>query len=193
MDLAQPFGATPLSEEDRKGLIPTHLSTKAELNAWEQQNILLGEQWAFERRRGDVLSVEFIRDLHRQMFGQTWSWAGQFRRNETNLGVRPGQIMIALEDLLGDARVWIDTKVFAEDEIGARYHHRLVWIHPFANGNGRHARLAADILVVGLGRPRFTWGSGDLNQEGDVRRRYIAALQAADNHEMAAILEFVRA
>jgi len=111
---------------------------------------------------------------------------------ERNIGVTPFQIEIELRTLLDDARYWIDHKTFSPDEIAVRFHHRLVWIHPFPNGNGRHARLAADLLAVALGRPRFTWGSASLVEAATTRAQYVSALKAADNHDIAPLLAFAR-
>jgi Fic-DOC domain mobile mystery protein B len=183
--------ATPLSPDERNGLIPTYISLRRELNEAEQAGILIADQWAFERKR-DVLSEGFLRDLHRRMFGEVWKWAGAFRTTERNLGVEPWKIVSDLRLVLDDVRFWIEHQTYAPDEIAVRFHHRLVWIHPFPNGNGRLSRLAADLLAVQLGRERFTWGSANLTAAGSARQRYIDALHAADAHNLAPLLAFVR-
>jgi Fic-DOC domain mobile mystery protein B len=127
------------------------------------------------------------------MLGDVWRWAGRFRTSERNIGIDHWQTPMELRMLLDDAKLWIEKKVFPPDEIAARFHHRLVQIHPFANGNGRHARLMADLLVTQLGSKRFTWGSGSLGPPGELRQRYIAALRAADNHDTGPLLAFARA
>ena len=130
--------------------------------------------------------------LHKRMFDRTWRWAGGFRKTEKNIGVAPEQIALRLRDLCGDAQAQIEYKTWSPDEIAARFHHRLVSIHPFANGNGRHARLMADLLLLRLGQERFTWGAGNLLAEGEVRQRYIDALRSADGRDYAALFTFVR-
>jgi Fic-DOC domain mobile mystery protein B len=161
------------------------------LNEAEQINITAADSWAFERRR-DVLSEKFLLDLHRRMFGRVWRWAGSFRTTERNIGVAPHHVRTELRKLLDDVRYWIDNATYEPDEIAARFHHRLVWIHPFPNGNGRHARMAADLLAVALGRPRFTWGRSDLVEAAETRDRYIVALRAADEREIGPLLAFAR-
>jgi Fic-DOC domain mobile mystery protein B len=183
--------ATPLTLEERRELIPSHITFRSELNAAEEENIARAQNWAFSRRR-DPLSETFIRDLHRQMLGEVWRWAGSFRTSERNLGIAYYEIPIAMRQLLEDTRTWIKFKTYSPDEIAVRFHHRLVQIHSFPNGNGRHSRLMADILVMTLGGERFSWGSTLLQDAGDVRRRYIKALQAADNHDIGPLIEFAR-
>jgi Fic-DOC domain mobile mystery protein B len=189
-DLTPP-GATLLDVDERAGLIPGHITTQGELNEWEQLNILQGESWARKQRK-DILSETFLRQLHAQMFGETWKWAGGFRKSDKNIGVDWLTIGVELKKLLDDTRYQIEHASYPPDEIAGRFHHRLVAIHPFPNGNGRHARLLADLLVERLGRPRFTWGSRSLVDASATRRAYIAALQAADARDIAALLEFAR-
>ena len=153
----QPDDATPLTVEEQRELIPSHISNRRELNEAEQENILRGQDWALRRRKPDLLNEKFITDLHRQMLGEVWRWAGDFRRSERNLGIPFYEIQAAVRHLLDDTKAWIEYKSFSPDEIAGRFHHRLVAIHPFPNGNGRHARLMADLLVMRLGGERFSW------------------------------------
>lgn len=183
--------ATPLTPEEQRDLIPAHVAYRRELNEAEQENISRGQDWAFARRR-NLLTEKFVTDLHKQMLGDVWRWAGKFRRSERNLGIPFYGISVALRQLLDEAKAWIEYKSYPPDEIAVRFHHRLVHIHPFPNGNGRHARLMADLLVMSLGGERFTWGSAELQAVGDVRGRYIAALKAADNHDIGSLLVFAR-
>jgi len=187
----QPDNATPLTPEERAELIPAYIAYRAELNEAEQENIARGQDWALGRRR-DLLTEKFIRNLHRRMLGDVWRWAGNFRRTERNLGIPFYEIPMAVRELLEDTKAWVQYKTYPPDEIAVRFHHRLVKIHPFSNGNGRHSRLMADLLVMSLGAERFTWGSTNLQQAGDIRRRYIEALQAADNHDYAPLVRFAR-
>ena len=187
-------GNTSLSPEEQDDLIPD-LSTREELNEWERQNIIEAYAWVFERRnfrRFDPLTEPYVRELHRRMFDQTWKWAGAYRSTEKNIGMAHYQIREALAALLGDARYWLDHQTFPPDEVAVRFHHRLVWIHPFANGNGRHARVMADILIQRQGSPAFTWGGASIVQPGEFRSRYIQALRAADAGDIRPILKFAR-
>lgn len=183
--------ATPLTPDERRQLIPTYITTRAQLNEAEQIGITGADSWAFSRRR-DILDEKVLLDLHKRMFGKVWRWAGTLRTTERNIGIEAYKIRTELRTLLDDVRFWIDHKTYLPDEIAVRFHHRLVWIHPFPNGNGRHARIAADLLAASLGRPRFTWGSVSLVQVDETRARYIAALKAADNHDIAPLLTFAR-
>jgi len=186
-----PPGATPLDADELASLIPGHITKQGELNEWEQLNIVHGENWARKQRKG-ILNESFLRQLHKQMFGETWTWAGMFRKTDKNIGVDWLHISVELKKLLDDVGYQVEHGSFPEDEIAVRFHHRLVAIHPFPNGNGRHARTMADLLVERLGRPRFTWGSRSLTNVSETRLSYIAALQAADVGDYGPLLAFVR-
>jgi Fic-DOC domain mobile mystery protein B len=186
-----PGNATPLTPEEKHQLIPAHIAYRSELNEAEQENITRGQDWALARRR-DLLSDKFIKNLHKHMLGDVWRWAGKFRTSARNLGIAYYEIRAALSQLLDDTRTWIEHKSYPPDEIAVRFHHRLVQIHAFPNGNGRHSRLMADLLAMSFGRERFSWGSINLADAGAVRKRYIAALRAADNHDIDRLLEFSR-
>lgn len=183
--------ATPLTEAEKRDLKPAYISTRAELNAAEQENIALGQDWAMRRRR-DILTESFVKSLHLHMFNDVWRWAGEFRTSERNIGIDHWEIRAALRVLLDDTNEWIKRKTYPPDEIAVRFHHRLTQIHPFPNGNGRHARLIADLLIMRLGGERFSWGKGSLHEPGDLRKRYIAALKAADSHDVEPLLKFAR-
>jgi Fic-DOC domain mobile mystery protein B len=190
-------GQTPLTPDEEAELIPA-LSIRMELNEWERLNILEAARWALTaRNRNDPVSEAYVRTLHRKMFDQTWKWAGQYRSTEKNLGVAPHLIREQLAALLGDVAYWVSHETYDADAIAVRFHHRLVWIHPFANGNGRHARLMADVLVSRAGLATFSWGAkamrdGQIADIGELRRRYIEALKAADVGEIGALIKFAR-
>jgi Fic-DOC domain mobile mystery protein B len=184
-------GATPLSPHERIGLIPSHVTLRRELNELEQQNILEADLWAFARRR-NVLSEAFLRGLHRRMFGRVWKWAGEYRKSERNLGIESYRIEPELRQAIGDVRYWIDHRTYSPDEAAVRFHHRLVSIHPFPNGNGRWSRLAADLLIVRSGGDRFSWGRTNLQTASGVRQAYIEALRAADRHDPSLLIVFAR-
>ena len=172
-------------------MIPNYITLRRELNDAEAINIAEAERWAFARKR-DVLDEGTLRVLHRQMFGKVWKWAGEFRQTERNIGIDPVRIGVELKTLLDDVRYWIANETYPADEIAVRFHHRLVAIHPFPNGNGRHARLAADILIKQLGGDRFTWGRKNMVEPSATRKAYVAALQKADAHHISDLLEFAR-
>lgn len=186
-------GNTPLSPEELADLIP-NLATKEELNEWERENILRGREWAVGDRTSptDMVSDEYVRKLHKKMFDETWKWAGDYRQTEQNIGVSVHEIRERLMALFGDTRYWIENGTYLPDEIAVRFHHRLVFIHPFPNGNGRHARLIADMIAMKLGRPAFTWGSANLVKEGEARTTYLEAIRAADDGDIQPLLNFAR-
>jgi Fic-DOC domain mobile mystery protein B len=187
-------GNTPISEDEIGALIP-NLATRAELNEWERENIILAERWCFSPRvlkNFNPISETGLRQLHREMFGKTWKWAGTYRNTEKTIGVPVIQINNAIAAFLGDAGYWIKEKAFEPDELAVRFHHRLVHIHPFPNGNGRHSRLLADVLVVQLGRPRFPWGRANLQPGSPVRDRYISSVKQADGGDIKPLMEFAR-
>lgn len=209
MDITYPQGATPLDPDEAAGLLPQHITTQADLNAWEEANILEGEKWAKRQTKRDLLTEGFIRDLHSKMFSHTWRWAGTFRSSNKNIGVDWPQVATKLRNLLDNTRYQIDHAHIADnsadnsagnsagnseecDALAIRFHHQLVWIHPFPNGNGRHARLLADTLAVRLGQARFTWGSASLGSTGNARERYLQALRAADGGSVRELIEFAR-
>lgn len=186
-------GDTPLDEEEAEGLLPTHIATREALNAWEQANIAAAAQWLARRRRtAAVLDVAFARDLHRRMFDGTWRWAGEFRTSGKNIGVPAHRIAEEMAKLVADASCWVEHRTYPLEEIAVRFHHRLVWIHPFPNGNGRHARLVADAFLRQHRLEPFSWGSGDLGRAGDARSQYLDALRRADRGDMEALVAFVR-
>lgn len=191
-----PPGATPLDPNEVDGLIPDYITTQAELNALERENILEAIDWAHGRRQPDLLNPTFALDLHRRMFSRVWRWAGKQRTSNKNLGVFKENIPTELANLFADTKYWIENKTYGWDEIGARFHHRLVSIHAFVNGNGRHARILTDILLSSNGQEPFSWGmkttEGAFEVEGALRQRYISALQAADQGTYEGLLHFVR-
>lgn len=182
---------TLLDPDERRQLLLPHIATRAQLNEAEQENIADATAWAFARRR-DVLKESFLLSLHKRMLGQVWRWAGTIRNSDRNIGMAFHQIRPQLRLLIEDAGYWLENGTFPPDEIAVRFHHRLVLIHPFPNGNGRHGRLAADLLAVRLGQARFTWGRVNLVEPEETRRRYIAALRAADAHDIRPLLDFAR-
>lgn len=184
---------TPLAPGEREGLIPSYITLRRELNEAEQVNIDKGDRWAFNpRARHDLLSEEFLCELHRRMYGEVWRWAGQMRTSARNIGVDPWRIALDLRLTLDDARYWIDHQSYPPDEIAVRFHHRLVAIHPFPNGNGRWSRLTADMLGLQLGQERFTWGRGSISAASETRRAYVCALKAGDAGDLTLLLAFAR-
>lgn len=183
---------TPLEEEEREQLIPTYITTRAELNEAEQVNITQADRWLKRARNFDVLDDAVLRELHKRMFGEVWKWAGKYRKTPRNIGIDAYRIPTEVRALIDDTRYWIAHETYPTDEIAIRFSHRLVSIHPFPNGNGRHSRIVADLLVMKLGQPRFSWGSANLVDAGATRKAYIAALRAADAEEITPLLEFAR-
>lgn len=193
MIFEDPEGATPLDPDEKRGLKFAHVTTRGELDELEQANIEQGLGWVSRRRSGSVFDEAFQRKLHKRLFGDVWSWAGEYRLTEKNIGIDPFQIGVQLRRLLDNARYWSENNVYSPLEAAARFHHRMVQIHPFPNGNGRHARIATDILLEEIYcHPPVTWASGfDLQADNDRRTAYIAALCAADSGDFGPLFEFV--
>lgn len=196
LKIEYPTGSTPIDLDEVGDLIPDYLTTVQELNSVEQSNIADGYLWAERQNLDELLTATFVLTLHKRMFDQVWRWAGKARKSNKNIGVMKEQIMTSLGQLLGDTNYWIENQTYSPDEIGVRFHHLLVKIHAFPNGNGRHARLMTDLLLMKMGVQKFSWGiteaSSPLEVEGKTRSDYIAALRAADAGEYALLLEFVR-
>ena len=191
--VGEPDGATPLEPEEMEGLLHKHVTTRGELDELEQFNIQEGLKWLKRQRNADPFSVAFTCELHKKLFGQVWSWAGTFRQTEKNIGIEPFQISEQLGQLLGNAKYWVDHSTYPPKEIAARFHHKLVYIHLFPNGNGRHARMMADaVLTVALNEKPIDWAGGcDLQKMSDRRTEYIAALREADNGDFERLFSFV--
>lgn len=190
----QPDGATPLTKDELAGLRLAGVSTHGALNAVEAVNIEQGLLWLGRRpARFDLLTDDAAREIHRRLFGDVWSWAGLYRTSEKNIGVAPWQISTEMRTCLDDAKLWLADKVFTPAEAAARLHHRLVAIHPFPNGNGRWSRIMADEFLLRFDSARMIdWSQGGtLQSAGENRRRYIAALRAADQHDYAPLIDFI--
>ena len=191
----EPEDATPLEPGEREGLQQSWITHRGDLNVAEQENIVEGAAWARGRRSrkaADMLSADFALTLHKRMFGDVWKWAGTYRTTARNIGIDAYRIPVETAALFDDARYWVENRTYPPDEIAVRLHHRLVAIHPFPNGNGRHARLMADLLIERLGGEPFTWGGGGLTDTGALRTRYVESLRVADNHDIRPLLAFAR-
>ncbi len=192
MEFELPEGATPLDADEADDLLLSHITTRGELDRWEQENIISAYVWIETAKPPEIASEPFVRLLHKQMFGDVWKWAGKYRKTDKNIGVPWYNIAARVTGLCEDVKLWIAAGDPALD-VGVMFHHQLVSIHPFPNGNGRHARFMTDLLLATVMHTApFTWGNSDLAKMSDVRRRYIDALHAADTHDLAPLKEFVR-
>jgi Fic-DOC domain mobile mystery protein B len=195
LDFDYSEGQTPLDEDEKDGLLIPTVITRGEWDEFEQLGVEKVNEWLLTKKSSisKILTEEFVRDLHKRMFNDVWKWAGEFRKTNKNIGVDKFTIGIELKNLLDDCTYWIEKKVFPEDEIAVRLSHRMVSIHPFSNGNGRHSRLMADVLIIkGFGKSYFTWGSVNLAKQGEARTKYLAALRAADQNDYKLLIEFAR-
>ncbi len=195
LDLDFSEGQTPIDEDERDGLRIKAITTRGELDEFEQLGVEKAIAWTMGRKPSvkQILTEEYIKELHKRMFADVWIWAGEFRTTNKNIGVDKFMIGTELRKLLADCQYWIEHTVFSADEIAVRLSHRIVSIHLFANGNGRHSRLLADILVSsGFGKPVFSWGRVNLTKEGEARAKYLLALKEADNQNYAPLLRFAR-
>lgn len=188
-------GQTPLDENEIDGLLIPTIATHGELDEFEQQNIEQAIQWTLERKFKQIqlLQGDFIKEVHRKMFGQVWAWAGSFRKSNKNIGVDYWKVESDLQYLLNDTTYWIDNNIYPHDEIAIRFKHRIVSIHCFPNGNGRHSRLMADIIIEDLFKlPVFTWGATKFSTSGKARTTYLAALKTADAGDIDPLISFAR-
>ena len=188
-------GQTPLDKEEKEGLLIPTIATRGELDEFEQQNIEQAVQWTLERsfKPERIFTEEFIRTVHKRMYADVWTWAGAFRKTNKNIGVDKWQIPSDLKFLLDDAKYWHENKTYPPDEIAVRFKHRIVSIHCFPNGNGRHSRLMADIIIEKIYKqPVFSWGAANLSSEGDTRTAYLKAVKTADKGDCSLLLAFVR-
>ena len=183
--------STPLTEEKKQQLKAKWITTRAELNELETKGIADAEIWLLKNKK-DILNETFIKNLHKKMFGDIWKWAGSFRTTERNIGVAPYEIQPKLRVLLDDVKFWINNQTYLPKEIAIRFHHRLVQIHPFPNGNGRISRLMADLLTKQFDLPALNWGSGNLTEISELRKEYITALRKADDGDYSFLLNFVK-
>ena len=188
-------GQTPLDEDEKEGLRIETIATREELDEFEQKNIEQAVEWTMKRslKPGVILSEDFVQNLHKRMYGDVWSWAGEFRRTNKNIGSDKWQIRTQLKSLLDDTRYWIANNTYPPDEIAIRFKHRIVAIHCFPNGNGRHSRLMADIIAEKIfQQPVFTWGAANPVKLGDARAAYLAAIKAADRGDIQPLMHFAR-
>jgi len=195
LDLDYIDGQTPLDEEEKEGLLIPTIATRGELDEFEQQNIEQAVQWSLERsfKPDTVFTEEFVRMVHKRMYADVWAWAGEFRKSNKNIGVDKWQIATELRNLLDDTKFWYTNNSYSPDEISIRFKHRLVGIHCFANGNGRHSRLMADIIIEKIFKqPVFSWGAASLNSKGDARIAYLKAIKAADKGVIQPLINFAR-
>ena len=188
-------GQTPIDEDEKEGLLIKTISTRGELDEFEQVNIQEAVEWSMRRKftKEQILTEDFILLVHKKMFGSVWEWAGKKRKTNKNIGVDKTHITVEIRKLLDDCSYWIENNTFDPDEIAVRFSHRLVRIHVFPNGNGRQSRLIADILVSNIfDRPVFTWGHSDLSKKSSVRKEYLNAIYSADSGDYEALVQFAR-
>lgn len=190
--MKEPVGATPLDPDERDGLLFPHIDTRGELDQMEQVNIQQGLLWLHNKSlsNDDLLTDSFARQLHQKLFSDVWKWAGEYRRTEKSIGIAPEQISVQTRLLMDDTRFWVENDTYPAKELALRFHHRLVKIHIFPNGNGRHSRIMADaILTKLLSTQPIKWGDRNLTKAGDIRMNYINALRQADREDYSALFE----
>jgi Fic-DOC domain mobile mystery protein B len=195
LELKYEDGQTPLSEEEKEGLLIKSITTHGELDEHEQLNIEKAIEWIISIRlkKEKILSETFIKNLHKKMLGNVWAWAGEFRKSEKNLGVKWITIGVELKTLLDDTQYWIENKTYSPDEITIRFKHRLVNIHCFPNGNGRHSRIMADVLIESVfGEKIFSWNQSNMVKPDDVRKDYIQSMREGDKGSIDSLIKFAR-
>lgn len=195
LDLEYIDGQTPLNEEEKEGLLIASIATRGELDEFEQQNIEEALLWILSKKfkAEFVFTEEFIREVHKRMYANVWKWAGEFRKTNKNIGVDKFQITTALKYLLDDAKYWHENNIYEPEEIAIRFKHRIVSIHCFPNGNGRHSRLMADIIIEKIyNQTVFSWGAKNLSNDNNNRSAYLKAVKRADLGDFSLLLAFAR-
>ncbi len=188
-------GQTPLDEDEKEGLLIKAITTRGELDEFEQQNIEKAIEWTLKNnfKKENIFTEKFVRELHKRMYGNVWKWAGEFRKTEKSIGIDPVKIGVALKQLNDDVLFWIENETCSDEEIAIRYKHSIVKIHCFANGNGRHSRLMADLIISKIySKPVFDWGQSTLSISNEHRKRYIKALKEADNGKIQMLISFAK-
>lgn len=186
---------TPLDEEEKEGLLIKAISAQNELDEFEQLNIEKAIEWTIHTKltADKILTEKFIKDLHKRMYGEVWKWAGEFRKSNKNIGIKWTLIRIELKSLLDDTKYWIKHKIYPPEEISIRFKHRIVAIHCFPNGNGRHSRMIADIIMESVfGKDIFTWHQSNMVKADKTRKKYIATLKEADNGNIQPLIDFAK-
>lgn len=187
-------GATPLDPDELNGLIPDFIELQSELNILEQANILNGKSWA-QKYKKEILIEAFVRLLHKKMYGDVWSWAGTYRLTAKTIGIEAYQISTQILNLMKDTEIWIEQQSYNWPELLARFHHKLVFIHPFPNGNGRYSRLHTELLAEKYNQKIPTWGSKkskeNLFNNTHVRSEYISSLKSADQKNYVPLIQFL--
>jgi Fic-DOC domain mobile mystery protein B len=195
LDIVYIEGQTPLDEDEKEGLLIKSITTRGELDEFEQLNIEKAIQWSIGKKWKPeyILSEGFVKELHKRMFNDVWSWAGDYRRTNKNIGVDKHQIGISVKQLLDDSLYWLKNRTYSDEEFAIRFKHRIVKIHCFPNGNGRHSRLMADIIISQIyGKKIFSWNSTNLNKKGEVRSNYLAAIRQADSGDISLFFNFAK-
>jgi Fic-DOC domain mobile mystery protein B len=189
------YGQTALDAEEKEGLKIYSITTQGELDEFEQLNIEKAVEWTIHSKfkPEHILTEKFIKDLHKRMYGDVWKWAGEFRRTEKNIGVQWTQIRIELKNLLDDTKYWIENKTYLPEEVAIRFKHRIVSIHCFPNGNGRHSRMMGDIIIESIfGKEVFSWHQSNMVKVNETRKEYIKALKKADDGNLAPLIKFAK-
>lgn len=195
LDFQYQPGQTPLNNDEVNGLKIKSITTQSELDELEQLNIEKAVEWTIRTKLKTerILTEKFVKDLHKKMYGDVWKWAGKFRKSDKNIGVHWSQIGVELKNILDDTAYWIEKNTYEPDEIAIRFKHRIVSTHCFPNGNGRHSRLLADIIMEKIFREEiFSWHQSNMVKAGEVRKKYIDALRKADNRDINPLIDFAK-
>ena len=195
LELLYGEGQTPLDEDEKEGLKIKTITTQGDLDEFEQLNIEKAVEWTIHAnlKPNKILTEKFVKDLHKRMYGDVWKWAGEFRRTEKNIGIPWIQIGVELKNLLDDTKYWIDKNTYSPEEIAVRFKHRIVSIHCFPNGNGRHSRMIADIIMESIFKKEiFTWHQSNMVKADETRKEYMKSLKEADNGNINPLIEFAK-
>lgn len=182
-------GETPL--DDISGLIPK-ITTRVELDSEEAKNIsnaFLKYLLLPSVAKNIQFDEPFLRQVHIDMLGNVWTWAGTYRTTQTSIGIEANKIQHKLYQLMDDLKTW--TEFWEYKETATKLHHMLVIIHPFLNGNGRWARLVTDIWLASQGHETLEWGNENLVDVNNDRSEYILALKETDKGDLERLQKFM--
>ena len=196
MPLEPGYGETPIPGDELAALVPHVIDTLAapitRADIYDLESAVLQDVTETQLAAAldgsltldDLLNDYFLRDLHTQLYGDIWMWAGRWRQYEVNIGVAPEHIAVELRSAMGNIGYrWERAADWTPRELGVAVHAEAVRVHPFTDGNGRTTRLLADLVFIAAQDP------AELQYDWNIDKRgYIEHLREFDRHRNVADL-----